>query len=130
MTNRNFSYYYEFWANGFGQPLARVEVDSADHSVPTHMEVLDLQKTVVGQFEPTGVEGLVIYPNPANTSLRILHEQEIDQVNFFDLSSRSLISSQPYTGSVDVSTLRKGFYLVEVVGAEGDVLGRQKCLIN
>lgn len=130
MTNRNFSYYYEFWANGFGQPLARVEVDSADHSSLLYMEILDLQKTIVGQPEQVAQSGLVVYPNPASTSIRIMHDEEIDHVNFFDLSSRRLISSEPFTGTVDVSTFKKGFYLVEVIGKEGAVLGRQKCLID
>lgn len=129
-NDRSYSYYYEFWAKGFGQPLARVEVDSADNSMAIGIELLDLQKTVVGAGERPVSQSLSVFPNPASDRIQIEQGQDVVEVQFFDLTSRTLIDRKSYANGVDVSSLSPGLYLVEAIDSKGSPIGFQKVLIQ
>lgn len=127
---RSYSYYYEFWANGFGQPLARVEVDSTDRTVVTSLELLDLQKTIVSTPNALSTNELSVFPNPAHTRLQVEMSTDIAEIHFFDLTSRKLIANAAYADGVDVSAISPGLYLIEAIDNKGSSVGFQKVLIQ
>ncbi len=76
-----------------------------------------------------------IYPNPANDQVKISglkDDQKNDKVSVMDISGREVIPSEKINedGSLDVSSLSSGIYLVQVKKENGEILGTQKLVIG
>ncbi len=63
-----------------------------------------------------------LYPNPANTQIRLLTEVEPSQIRIFDLTGRQVKVPFVFLGSgvnLDISSLRQGCYLIQFVTQNG-----------
>lgn len=70
-----------------------------------------------------------LYPNPAHQELNISAEgHTIDGVNIYTLTGQQLLRKRPVNGTLDISALQPGMYIVEV-SIENTRL-RQKLLIE
>ena len=82
------------------------------------------------QFEAS----LVIFPNPANSSVSIQSDQSIQSVEICDLNGHSLMfyenSSNGNELNLDLIGLQQGVYLVRIVSANGNSTMRQIQLIR
>lgn len=76
------------------------------------------------------IEGLNVYPNPvSNGILHISSENTSDKTAVvFDMLGRQILSSKVVNGSINVSTLTKGNYVVKIV--EGDKTSVKKIVIE
>lgn len=128
-TEVTYEYYYEFWANGFGHPLARVEVDSAHHDSSMLIEVLDMSKTSVGTRRAPEVS-VSLYPNPASTTVNIQYPEEGVAVRILDVASKEVLARNVGAGEMDVTHLQKGMYLVQVLSASGEPISVEKLMIE
>lgn len=128
-TEVDYEYYYEFWANGFGHPLARVEVDSAHHDSSMLIEVLDMSKTSVGTRRTPEVS-VSLYPNPASTTVNVQYSEEGVAVRILDITSKEVVAKNVGMGEIDVTHLQKGMYLVQVLSTEGQAVSVKKLMIE
>ncbi|HWB62787.1 MAG TPA: T9SS type A sorting domain-containing protein [Chitinophagales bacterium] len=85
-----------------------------------HITSID-NKTIAGAMP------LKVFPNPANTTLYINAETDINRIQLTDLQGRSVIEKQPNSSqvSIDVSHLAKGVYLVKVTNGNGNFAVRK-----
>lgn len=87
-----------------------------------------------GFLEPEELNNIIIYPNPAVSSITILpNGTEINSVSIFDINGQlvfqdKLVSDRNYNLSVDVSQLKKGLYLVQFKTKRGNI--NKKLLIR
>jgi len=129
-TEIDYSYYYEFWAKGFGQPLVRVDVDSTDHSQALNIEILDMEGTSVGLSSITNNLAPGLFPNPGQNTVEIINANEVSQTVFHDITSKRIHTLSPNQSSLDISHLNSGFYLVHFLDADGKTIGHQKYLVQ
>ncbi len=84
--------------------------------------------------ENTIAENFSLYPNPANDRVTIVlpagHEKY--NVRMLDLSGREVAGMQQLNadGSMDVSSLSAGMYLVQLFTEEGELQGTQRLIIS
>ncbi|WP_152285998.1 T9SS type A sorting domain-containing protein [Flavicella marina] len=65
-----------------------------------------------------------IYPNPVNDELTISTEETIESVQVLDLVGKTVISSSAVNGSVNVSGLKSGIYVVKVNASKGSATSK------
>ncbi len=84
---------------------------------------------IVGQEEILPTD-MVLYPNPAGNTLRIKNAivPNITQVNFFDQTGRLVLEISNPKENIDVSSLSKGLYIVEITSGNSRI--RKKLLIE
>ncbi len=72
---------------------------------------------------------LLLFPNPANQELNISVEgYSIDEVKIYTLTGQQVLRDIPVNGTIDISHLQPGMYIVEVVVANRKI--RQKLLVE
>ncbi|PLX09395.1 MAG: hypothetical protein C0596_02315 [Marinilabiliales bacterium] len=70
--------------------------------------------------EPSCVEienyfnDVVLYPNPAKGSFKIISEQQVDQVFIYYLNSRLVLKPNNLSDYIDISNLQSGIYVIEL----------------
>ena len=76
------------------------------------------------------IEGyLSLYPNPAHQELNIsIDSHTIDEVKIYTLTGQQILQERPAGGTIDISHLQPGMYIVEVT-IENRKL-RQKLLVQ
>ena len=82
-------------------------------------------------FINNNIEGssLLIYPNPAHQELNISTEgHTIDEVMIYTLKGQQVLRDRPVDGTIDISHLQSGMYIVEVTVENTRI--RQKLLIE
>ncbi len=61
------------------------------------------------------ITSLLVYPNPAHQELNISAEgSTIDEVSFYSITGQRILRVGPVHGSIDISQLQAGMYIVEV----------------
>ena len=60
-----------------------------------------------------------IYPNPVQNELTIATEEEIASVQIVDLVGNTVLTNSEVNGSVDVSSLTSGVYVIRLTSASG-----------
>lgn len=65
-----------------------------------------------------------IYPNPVNDDLTISTDETIESVQVLDLVGKTVISSSAVNGSVNVSSLKSGIYVVKVNSSKGSATSK------
>ena len=66
-------------------------------------------------------DAITMFPSPTSDELRFTCDAQIDQLNIYSLDGKNVLSeklSSPH-GSISVSTLSEGIYVVKVITAEG-----------
>ena len=94
----------------------------SDASDPEHAPVLNLTygPVTVGLAENSISNDLKIYPNPTRGPLFIeIAEQELQQVELFDLPGKTLLNSHDKTNQLDISSLPAGVYVLKVTTVNG-----------
>jgi hypothetical protein len=82
-------------------------------------------------LHPVGIDGLsknvpriAVYPNPANNTLFFEQGLEYRQVQLYNSIGQHVATySYNNTGSIDISTLAKGFYFLKLNGKKEETLG-------
>ena len=123
------SYYYEFWAEGFGQPLAKIEVDSAHNDTSLYFEVLDMGKTSVGR-QTVKTSDFAIYPNPAQDQVFLQGTEQAAQFSVVDIANKEVLRVNANNSAVNISELPSGIYMVQMLSADGSVLGTEKLMVR
>ena len=109
------------WGNGlvlFGTIGASDQMSPAEEAMNHRANMLEYvwqcgTNTVHGAIQEP--KGLVIYPNPTCGVINILTQEPLLDVLFFDLSGRCVRhEANDLSGSVDVSTLPAGFFMVHI----------------
>ncbi len=105
-----------------GQDIFSVWFNGSDivykHSNPNVMAFRHGQATAVGTV--SGVKASGIYPNPAVKELRVSGRVEGGGYQISDVTGKRLMSGVlSNSGSIDVSTLSAGLYLIQVAGKGG-----------
>lgn len=125
------SYYYEFWAKEYGIALARIEVDSADHSKAGFVEFLDLERTKVGIASKVQAEkNFVVFPNPATHQINIVHNGKVGSVSLFDVSGKEVLTQTGAVNMMNTSALKPGVYSLRALSHEGQLLDVERILIQ
>jgi len=93
-------------------------------------EVQDSCEAHAGYIDIGVIEnGITIYPNPACQELNISKEgYTIDEVTIYTLTGQQIIQKRPANGTVDISDLQPGMYIVEVTVENTRI--RQKLLVQ
>lgn len=65
-----------------------------------------------------------IYPNPVNEELSISTDETIESVQVLDLVGKTVISTSVVNGSVNVSSLKSGIYVVKVNSSKGSATSK------
>lgn len=76
---------------------------------------------------PVSLAEFFVYPNPANSFIRIELQNPVQQINIYDVNGRIFHSEMPVTPSnilVDVQNIPAGIYVVEVVSDGGSQMQR------
>jgi len=72
---------------------------------------------------------LILFPNPAHQELNISIEgKNIDEVTIYTLTGQKVLQERPVNGTIDISTLQPGMYIVEVTIENTRI--RQKLLVE
>lgn len=82
-----------------------------------HWFVMDniLTSSGVLSVKDSGVEKSLIYPNPANDRIFINNIENIKEVKIYNSEGRLLKNISTNSTSIDVSSLEKGIYYVEIL---------------
>lgn len=69
---------------------------------------------------------LSLYPSPATNTLHLRSAQEFrnHQVTITDMAGKEVVRPSVFTGSIDISGLSCGMYLLKVEGASGSLLSK------
>lgn len=70
-----------------------------------------------------------VYPNPANDKIVVETEQQISHLKLIALDGKLIKSQSDFAGSIDVSTVQSGVYIIEVSLEDGAV-GVQRVVIQ
>ncbi len=77
---------------------------------------------LVGTEEILNTNNLTVYPNPTNGILNLSSTENIQKVNIYDLKGSLILernTSQLNAQTLDVSTLKSGIYVIELVDQTG-----------
>jgi len=77
---------------------------------------------------PVSLEIDLLYPNPADHTVTIRNVDQNSSVEFYEITGRKLARLENVSGTIDVSNLPEGIYLVVVRSEKGTAL--QKLLIQ
>jgi len=93
-------------------------------------EVLDsCEANAVSIDEQNIQDKLSLYPNPANQELNIsIDNHTIDEVSIRTLTGQQVLQERPVNGTIDISHLQAGMYIVEVAIENARL--RQKLLVQ
>jgi len=93
-------------------------------------EVQDSCEAHAGYIDISIDEDIIsIYPNPATQELNITAEgHTIEEVNIYTLTGQQVHQESPVNGTIDISTLQPGMYIVEVMIENTRI--RQKLLVQ
>jgi len=93
-------------------------------------EVLDSCESNTVKIEEQHIkDNYILYPNPANQELNISVEgYNIDEVIIYTLTGQQVMHKRPVNGTIDISALQPGMYIVEVT--VGGLKVRQKLLVQ
>jgi hypothetical protein len=74
----------------------------------------------------------VVYPNPANDAFTILTQEDISQVQLFDVTGRIIIDQQVNGAETTVFTQNcpSGVYLIKIIGSDRFKSGISRIIIN
>jgi hypothetical protein len=76
--------------------------------------VLDLKDT-----------GITISPNPTSTLIHISTEKyPVDMVELYDIRGQKMLQQVPDAGTVDVSSLSSGLYIIKIYSGQDVVVGK------
>lgn len=108
------------------------EVNGSGLYVVNVVAVYENEKTSVGAVNNIMVESgeyifeneikFDIYPNPADNNIIINTEDNIKEINIFNIYGISVYSSHRTTESVDVSNLNSGVYFIKVSNDKGETV--------
>ncbi|NRA11999.1 MAG: T9SS type A sorting domain-containing protein [Crocinitomicaceae bacterium] len=73
---------------------------------------------VCGSIGENGLLNLVLYPNPASESFKLISDYDIESVQIFDMSGRTVKSFGEAQLSYDISSAPSGVYMVTVHTAD------------
>jgi len=92
---------------------------SADDNTPLENDMGGIQ-TYLGVTDQS-IEGLQVYPNPVMSGeyVRIQSDEQIDNVQVFDLLGNLVRESSVTDGLLDTNGLSKGIYMLKLHSAEG-----------
>ena len=94
---------------------SREEVEDACESISVNEQVYNAH--------------LSLFPNPAHQSINIsLQGFVINELNIYTLTGQRVLQERPVHGSIDISNLQAGMYIVEVVVENSCI--RQKLLVQ
>ena len=128
-TDVSHSYYYEFWANGFGQPLAKIEVDSAKNDSSIYYEILDMGNTSVSRETIKAVD-FTIFPNPAQDQVFLQGTEQAAQFSIVDIANKEVKRVNANNSAVNISELPSGLYMVQMLSDNGTVIGTKKLMVK
>ena len=131
-TDVEYEYYYEFWANDFGYPLAKIWVDSAYNDTSRVMEILDIENTSLG-IEPSIQEmSFSVFPNPTSGQLNVHSPMDGGTVKIYNMAMQEVAVFAPNQTQrqMDVTHLPKGVYVVQLFSASNVPLASEKLVIQ
>jgi hypothetical protein len=69
---------------------------------------------------------ITVYPNPAQSVIHVVTDIPAQRINLVDMTGRVVLSNiNPTTQTgIDVSTLNKGIYFVQVITDKGTAVSR------
>ncbi|AGC77535.1 putative secreted protein (Por secretion system target) [Nonlabens dokdonensis] len=70
-------------------------------------------------------ENIKLYPNPTHSNLFIESQEELQSMEFFDLSGKRLFSSKYHVDKINLERFSQGIYLIKLTSIDGDVLTRK-----
>lgn len=114
---------YEPSSSNHATVLATNAQNAIDKNWKVSYEADDTAVPTTGTYKcGTGVETVggnivaKVYPNPVNDALRIECEQAIERLELYDAMGRCILHKKntPGTTTIDVSKLKKGFYLLRL----------------
>ena len=77
---------------------------------------------------PVALEKDLLYPNPADHTVTLRNADQYSSVEFYEITGRKIAMMESVTGTIDVSYLSEGIYLVVIRSDKGRAL--QKLLIQ
>ena len=91
-----------------------VEVTDSNGCVSLDSITVSLQDCSVGLDEFDNSESILIYPNPAISTIQLLGADEGEEVYIYSLAG-DLVATYLNTGIIDISSLQTGAYFVKIV---------------
>lgn len=78
------------------------------------------------EFEQIRNQEIILYPNPAQEKVQIAinqHGERVDQIIIYDLNGREILNGtfNEYLVNIDLTNYNKGFYIIKVIGSNGEV---------
>jgi hypothetical protein len=75
--------------------------------------------TTTSIHEPTDLQNISLYPNPASHALYISTETRL-RIQITDMTGRNVVSTElPFTHSIDLGALKSGIYLCRMMDMDG-----------
>lgn len=114
----------------YGPTNFTIAIPGADYRRDAHPEdnsvgIIVSSTEEVGLFQTDDIR---VFPNPSSTTLYIDTDLSVDDARIFNLSGQLVEVLTDPTGTVDVSTIRDGIYVLQIT-AEGTVY-QHKVFIN
>ncbi len=116
--------------NYLSNPTGTIEIDENTTGCNSQEEVQDSCEAHAGLNDISYlINKLSLYPNPAHQELNITAEgYNIDEVSIYTLTGQQVMQERPVNGTIDISHLQPGMYIVEVVVENRKI--RQKLLVQ
>jgi hypothetical protein len=114
---------YEEIVKGFTAPAGaksvRIGFLMAEVEDVLYLDDIRIEKDDATAIKENVDETVKVFPNPAKDVVNIQGSSVIKSVEVSDLSGRTVMSQNEVNGKMDVSSLKRGVYLVRVTTADG-----------
>lgn len=127
-TENEKTYFYEFYAKGYGVPLVRAERDSITDSI-VRIEYVDFVTMVGVKNTSLTPQELTVYPNPSNGSFQIEIPESARSLELFNLSGQSIFTEAVLPGDqYQIDGLEAGVYVLRVYNRDGGLAAHTRLI--
>lgn len=115
-----------FWEPSYLGIYAYVYVNAINDCGDTSSDSLEISLSPVYIIDHS-ISNIIVYPNPTENYLSItIESKNIKEINIYNHFHQRVFNTSEYSGEVDISKLRTGIYIIEIITSEN--LIRQKVI--
>lgn len=115
---------YVYTFNSYNQTLTSINYDWNGSQWVMDNSTDFYYKKDIGTTVETNKNKFAIYPNPVKEQLFIITSENVKEVKIFGMSGNLVKSAEVTDNSLNVSTLPKGVYLIQIISGSGSKTGK------
>jgi hypothetical protein len=117
---------YEWWTNGEKGPILKITTSETQGIENiTAVQYRDIYRGLDAGLKVINSDKISFFPNPALEELTLINDVSIQKIEIIDLQGNKVIEFNPLTtqsNKINVSSLHKGFYLLQVETSKGRIV--------